>query len=324
MDRRRFVGVVAAALAAPLIAEGQGSKLWRIGVLSSYSGEPGNPADGLREGLRDLGYSEGQNIVLEWRWARGDTRRYPGLAAELVALKPDVIVAGNNAAVQATQRATEKIPIVMVLPSDPVGGGFAASLARPGGNLTGLTTAQSDVAAKLLQLLLEAVPKVAVVAALWDPTEPGRRSEVDETVAVATQRGVLLHLAEARAPADLERRFAEIVGAGAGALVVHVSTMLFVHRARVAQLAVRSRLPMIVASRPFADAGSLLTYGPDIAAQFRHAATYVDKILKGARPGELPIEQPTRLELVINLKTAKALGLTIPQSVLLRADQVIE
>ena len=323
MRRRSFLAGLVGVAAAPLAAEGQqAAKTYRIGVVTAYSGEDDNPAYSLREGLRELGYSEGQNIAIEWRWARGDAARYPILAGELARFKLDVIVAGNNAAVHATQSATKTTPIVMVLATDPIGLGFAASLSRPGGNITGLTTIQREITAKRLQLLTEAIPSLLRVAVLWDPTEPGRRSEVKEAELAARALGLRLQFVEVRNPGDLDAGFAD--AAGAQAMLVQTSTMLFAQRARIAELATKRRLPTMVPVLTFAMSGCLMAYGPRSTDLYRRAAGYVDKILKGAKPGDLPIEQPTKFELVINLKTAKALGVTIPQSLLLRADQVIE
>ncbi len=318
-------GLTLGSLCAPLAVDAQqAGRVWRIGVLTSYSGERGNPAYALQEGLQEFGYAEGQNIAFEWRWARGDAKQYPGLAAELARLKVDVIVAGNNPAVQAAQSATKTIPIVMVLATDPVGLGFAASLASPGGDITGLTTLQSEVTAKRLQLLKEAVPQLSRVAVLWDPTEPGRRGEVSEAEVGAQALSLQLQLVEARSPSALDNVIANIARAGSRAVLVQVSTMLFVHRARIAELAIKRKLPTMVASLPFVEAGCLMAYGPRITDLYRRAGYFVDKILKGAKPADLPVEQPTKFELVINLKTAKALGLTIPQTLLLQADQIIE
>jgi putative ABC transport system substrate-binding protein len=327
--RHRAIGLILTLalgiLAAPLAAEAQQpGKVPRIGVLTSDSPEASPYADAIRQGLRELGYVEGQSIAIEWRWARGKLERYPDFAAEIVRLKVDVIVAGSNSAILAAQKATRTIPIVMVIATDPIGTGFVASLARPGGNITGLTSQSLETAAKRMQLLKEAVPDLSRVAILWDPTEPGRRDQVREAEVAARALGVPVQLVEARSPGELDGTFAAIARKGAGAVYVQGSTMPFVHRARIAELAARHRLPAMCGIRIYVEAGCLISYNTSFTDLYRRAAYFVDKILKGAKPADFPVEQPTKFELVINMKTAKALGLTIPPSVLLRADQVIE
>ena len=325
MDRRAFMGTLAmSALVAPAEAQLQGSHP-RIGFFSAITPEQTIPYDdAFREGLRKLGYIEGQNVVIERRYAHGRPERFPEVAAELVQLNVDVIVAANNPAVAATQRATRTIPIVMVFGIDPVSLGFVASLARPGGNITGLSSQIPDLAAKRLQLFKEAVPNLSRVAVLWDPTEPGRRPEVTETEAVARALGVSLLVMEARNPDEISSAFEVMTRRGVRAVMVHGSSMLYVHRTKIAELATKSRLPAMCALHPYVEVGCLVSYAPSFTDMSRRAATYVDKILKGAKPAELPVEQPTKFDLVINMNTAKALGLTIPPSVLLRADRVIE
>ncbi len=329
IDRRTFLaGTGAVLLAAPLASEAQPVKVPRIGVLSP--GSPGGPTpllDAFRQGLRELGYVEGQNIRLEYRFAELRLERLPGLATELVALKVDVIVASNQVSALAAKQATKTIPIVFALAGDPVASGLVTSLARPGGNVTGLSVLYSELAGKWLELLTQAVPRVSRVAVLWQPGGVGERTEKDilkEADVAARALGVRLQFVEARGPADLDRAFSDMARARAGALTVFGGAMLLVERRRLVELAAKNRLPAVYTTREFVDAGGLMSYGPHLADLFRRAATYVDKILKGAKPGDLPVEQPTKFDLVINLKAAKALGLTIPPLVLGRADEVIQ
>jgi putative tryptophan/tyrosine transport system substrate-binding protein len=310
---------------APPATEAQIGKSYRIGFLGPSSApENASWLEALRHGLRELGDVEGQNIVIEPRYADGHADRLPDLAAELVRLNVDVIVAPNNPAVAAAQRATRTIPIVMVAPTDPVGSGFVASLPRPGGNITGLSSQFAEIGSKRFQLLREAVPNVSRIAVLWDPTEPGRRDEVSVIEDASRTSGVQLWLFEARSPQEIDRAFASMIQTGAGAAIVQGTGMLFGQRARIAEQAARHRLPSMCAVREFVEAGCLMSYSVQFSDAFRRAAAYVDKILKGSKPADLPVEQPRTFDLVINLKTAKALGLTIPQSLLLRADQIIE
>jgi len=319
--------VTLSILAAPLFAEAQQTrKIPRVGVLGGRSPEGSPPILALRDGLRELGYVEGQTIALEWRWAQTKSERFLDLAAELVKLKVDVIVAGPNAAVQAAQRATGTIPIVMTFATDPLALGFVANLARPGGNITGLSLQTPELAGKRLQFLREVVPNVVRIAVLSDPGQPGISADLREMEAAARALGVQLHVVEARSSGELDRAFATIVRERAGGVIILQSTMLAASRARVAQLAVKHHLPTLAVAggRQYTEAGGLMTYGPNVPDLARRAAYFVDKILKGAKPADLPVEQPTKFELVINLKTAKALGLTIPQALLGRADQLIE
>jgi putative ABC transport system substrate-binding protein len=278
----------------------------------------------LRQRLRELGYLEGQNIAFESRFGEGKLDRLPGLAAELVALKVDVIVTSGTPASLAAKQATRMIPIVMTQLADPVGAGLVASLGRPGGNITGMTTQDPDLAGKRLQLLLEVVPKVSRLAILLDETNPGNVFIARGTQAAARSAGVHLQSLSVRDPSELERAFSAMKEARAGALIVESSSMLFPWATRLADLAQKNRLPTVFAQREYAEAGGLMAYAADFSDLFRRAATFVDKILKGAKPADLPIEQPTKFDFVINLKTAKALGLTIPPSMLLQADRVIE
>ena len=314
---------------APVAAEAQqAGKVYRIGNL--WNVPPTAPdvsriLEAFRQGLRELGYVEGQNIEIEWRFAEGRFERFPDLVAELVRLKVDVIVTVTNSGAQAAKQATSTIPIVVAAGGDLVAAGLAASLARPGGNITGLTlTAGPEIAGKQLELLKLAVPKVSRVAVLRNPATLGHALMVRETEVAARALGLQLQVLEAGGPDEFGRAFLAMTRERAGALLVLQDGMFFFHRTRLADLAAKSHLPAMYAFREFVDAGGLMAYAANLADSFRRSATYVDKILKGAKPGDLPVEQPTKFELVINLKTAKALGLKIPQSVLIRADQVIQ
>ncbi len=331
--RPRSIGLtVTLALAiflAPLAAEAQqAGKIYRIGLLLALSPELVQAVlDAFRQGLRDLGYVEGKNIVIEYRSAEGKLDRLPGLAAELVRLKVDVIVTGLNPGTVAAKQATTTIPIVMAIGINPVGAGLVPSLARPGGNVTGLTYDVSpEIHAKRLQLLKEVVPQVSRVAVLWDPSFAPDVVEISaRAVRNAAQKlGVTLHFVEVRGPDDFDQAFAAMARERANGLLAFGGPLLFAHRRRIADLAAKHRLPATYVVREFADSGGLFSFGANQADLYRRAATYVDKILKGAKPADLPVEQPTKFELVINLKTAKALGLTIPQSVLIRADEIIQ
>jgi putative ABC transport system substrate-binding protein len=313
-----------AILLAPAEAQPVG-KVWRIGFLHTLSLAPmSEEVESFRQGLRELGYVEGQNILIEYRWAYGVNERLPELAADLVRLKVDVIVAPSNPGILAAQKVTRTIPIVMVIATDPVGLGFVASLARPGGNITGMSgLAAGELVAKRQQLLSEALPRLSRVAILWEP-EPGRQHQMKEAELAAHAAGLEVQLVEARSPSELDSAFAAMTRKGVGAAHILGSSMLWTHRARIAEHAVKSRLPTMCAEVRYVEAGCLMSYGAGFSARYRRAAYFIDKLLKGTNPGDLPVEQPTKFELVINLKTAKALGLTIPPSLLLRADQVIE
>jgi len=323
--RRVFLcALVGCLLAGPWAAGAQQpGRIWKVGVLAAEPAES-RRADGFRQGLRQEGLVEGQNIAIDWRSAEGNSGRYPELAAELVRLGVDVIVAGSAEAVAAAQKATRTIPIVMVYASDPVALGFVVSLARPGANITGLTNQEGDLQGKRLQLLKEVAPNLTRAAVFWDPTEAHRSLFVKEAETAAHTVGVTLRVLEARAPRNLEGAFASMKREGVGGVSVQSSAMLIANRARIADLALQSRLPTICTSSTYTRAGSLMSYAADTFDLFRRAAIYVGKILKGAKPAGLPVEQPTKFELVINLKTAKALGLTIPPSLLQRADEVIQ
>jgi putative ABC transport system substrate-binding protein len=329
MDRRMFLGtLVGGLLAAPLAAEAeQAAEVARIGYLASNLATNRHLAEAFRQGLRDLGYVEGRNLVIEYRDAEGKLERLPALAAELVALKVDVITAGGIAPALAAKQATRTLPIVFTGVSDAVSAGLVTSLARPGGNVTGSSGLVTELVGKCLEQLKQAVPGVSRVAVLRDPSALDERTQIDmlKGAEVAAQTlGVRLQFLEARGPAEFDRAFSEMTRARANALTVVTSVMLFIERRRLVNLAAKHRLPAVTTWREFPDEGGLMSYGPNIADLYRRAANYVDKILKGAKPADLPVEQSSKFELVINLKTAKALGLTIPQSLLLRADEVIQ
>ncbi len=319
--------VAGGLLAAPLAAEAQSaSKTARIGFLSLSSGP--TPTMDISLGLRELGWIEGQNIAVEYRWAAGREDQLPALAAELVRLKVDVIVTSSGLAAQAAKRATATIPIVATFVADPVGAGLVASLARPGGNITGLTTLAAGLSAKRLELLKAVVSGSTRIAVLWQRGalggERAERDMVEETQVAGRTLGLQLRFVEARRPDDVEQAFSAMTEARVGGLLVLPGPMLFEARRSIVAHAAKSRLPVVYPWREAASVGGLMSYSTNFPDMYRRAATYVDKILKGAKPADLPFEQPTKFELVINLKTAKALGLTIPQSLLQRADQVIE
>ena len=319
-----LVAAVLLLVPAPLAAEAQQpAKAHRIGVLSPSTALPSNQ-EAFRQGLRELGYIDGKNFVLERRSAEGRLDRLPELARELVRLKVDVIVAGSTPGALAAKNATGTVPIVVVLTGDPVASRLVASLARPGGNLTGVTTLSKELSAKQLEVLKEAVPRVTRVALLFNPANPDTEPAVKRAVATAGVLGMKHHVLEVRDPNEIDNAFAAMSKERAGALFVVTDPMLTSHRTRIVGLAAKSRLPAMYGNREFVDDGGLMFYGASLHDMYHRAATYVDKILKGAKPADLPVEQPTKYALVINLKTAKALELTIPPSLLLRADQVIE
>jgi putative ABC transport system substrate-binding protein len=327
MDRRSFlVTSLAGALAVPLAVEAQAVKMPRIAFLTTTSPGGSPTTDAFLRGLRELGYVEGQNMTIEWRWGRGSTERFSDFAAEVVRLNVDVIVAANDVAGRAAQQATKTIPIVIATIGDPVGGGFAATLSRPGGNVTGLTTQGTDVVAKRLQFFKEAFPHLSRIALLVDVADLSHRPSIREIEAAGRVLNVQLRpRVDVSNPVTLAGAFATMTKEGSTAVFAIGGTTLYANRRQLAELALNSRLPMACSSPEFVSTGCLMTYSTNLGADiFRRAAGYVDRILKGAKPGDLPIEQPTQFELVINVKTAKALGLTIPPSLLLRADQVIE
>jgi len=326
--RLAIAAALAVLLASPFAAEAQqAAKVARIGYLAGNLAATPQPLEAFRQRLRDLGYVEGRNVVIEIRDAEGKLERFPALAAELVALKVDVIVAPSTPAALAAKQATRTLPIVFAGAADPVASGLVTSLARPGGNVTGLSLLAPELVGKCLELLKQAVPGVSRVAVLWQPGGLPERTEKDilkEAEVAARVLGVRLQVVEARGPENFDRAFSDMIRARAGALTVLTSNKFLGERRRLVDLAAKHRLPAVYPWREGVDAGGLMAYGPDFADMFRRAATYVDKILKGAKPADLPVEQPTKFELVINMKTAKALGLTIPQSLLGRADEVIQ
>jgi putative ABC transport system substrate-binding protein len=329
MHRRAFIGTLAGGLlAAPLAAEAQpAGKVYRIGYISNSprnTPEISRLHEAFRQGLRERGWVEGRNAVIEWRFAEGRMERFPDLAADLVRLKVDLIVTLGGPAARAAKQATKTIPIVAVAVSDPVGQGLVASLARPGGNVTGLATLFPELAVKRLGLLKEVLPGVSRVAVLWNAANPGNMLILRGVQAAARTLGVTLQSREVRGPDDFEAAFAKMSREHPDALMILDDPLLFQYRASIVDFAAKKRLPTMHPFRESVEAGGLIAYSVNLAELNRRAAEYVDKILKGADPAELPIEQPTEFELLINLKTAKALGLTIPPSLLQRADQVIE
>jgi putative ABC transport system substrate-binding protein len=323
MDRRTFLaGTGAVLLAAPLAAEAQPGPTPRVGVLSPGFPGPSRILDACRQGLRELGYVEGQSIAIEYRFDEGKPERLAGLAAELVRLKPNVILTVNTAASQAAKNATKTIPIVFTYVADPAP--LVASLARPGANITGLTTLAAELNIKRLELIKEAVPGLSRVAYLWNSANPTATHFFKETERASSRVAIQLHPMGVKGPDELSNAFKLAMEKRSGAVFVWEDILLLPHRTRILDLATAHRLPAASQYREFVEAGGFVSYGPNLPEQFRRAATYVDKILKGAKPGDLPVEQPTTFELVINLKTAKVLGLTIPPSLLRRADEVIQ
>ena len=327
LPRRAFVSGLAALVIGTVIAFdphcacAQQSALPRhIGVILVGVLPQSKEAQAFRQGLQNAGYVEGRNVVIEWRSANGDYDRIPELAAELIQRNVDVIVVESTFAAQAVQRATSTIPIVMAIVSDPVGSGRVASLAPPGGNITGLAMLHTELAAKRLQLLKETIPHLIRVAVLWNPATPSHPKAIDELKAAAPSLSIELTFVNARTPEQLRQAFLAASRAEAQALYMMDDPVFFTHRMTLLKLASKARLPVISSQK---DLGGLMSYGANFGDAFRRSAGYVDQILKGAKPGDLPIEQPTKFELVVNLKNAKALGLTIPESILLQADEVI-
>jgi putative ABC transport system substrate-binding protein len=322
----RFL-VLLVLLAAPLGAEAQpAGKVYRVGILTDKASDPAEARlwQAFRLGLRDLGWIEGGNILIEFRGAEGNYARLPELAADLVRLKVDLIVARASAFVQPAKAATSSIPIVFLIHADPVGTGHVASLARPGGNITGLAVLMTDLAPKGLELLISAVPVAKRIAVLWSPDAPSHTPALKALEEAARTLRVQRQPVGVRTAAELEGAFAAMARARTQAVLVLGAPIFFAERQRVAELAIKHRLPTMSTLKEVMEAGGLMSYGPNFEDLFRRGAIYVDKILKGSKPADLPVEQAATFELVINLKTAKALGLTIPPSLLLRADQVIE
>jgi putative ABC transport system substrate-binding protein len=330
MTRRAFVRDLAALVGSlglaclPVKADAQQSASpRRIGVLLVARSPESKEAQAFREGLQDAGYVEGRDVVIEWRSAKGDYARIPELVADLVQRKVDVFVVVSTIAAQAAKRATSTIPIVMTTAGDPVASGLVASLAHPGGNVTGLSLMTIELSAKRLQLLKEAVPRATRVAVLWNPDTLWHVKVIEELKAVAPSLSIELSSVGARTPEELSAAFSAVSRVHGQALYVLDDPQFAAHRMTLLDLASKARLPTIYGMREFVDEGGLMSYGANLRDLYRRSAGYVDKILKGAKPGDLPIEQPTKFEFVVNLKTAKALGITIPQSILVRADEVI-
>jgi putative ABC transport system substrate-binding protein len=325
MRRREFITLLGGAAAAwPLAARAQQpGKTSRIGWLQPVP-IPDTWLRGFRQGLQEFNYVEGTNLIVEYRWGDGNFDQLPAMAAELIQLKVDVIISGNTAALLALQKATRTIPIVMLAAGDPVATGLAANLARPGGNITGLSLIAPEVSGKRLELLKELIPKLARVTVLSNPNNPAVVLALQETQAAAQILDLKLHKVDMRAPSELDRALSLIVESGPDALVLLSDSVMLDRRAPIATFAVRQRLPSISPFREFAEAGGLMSYGPSLPDIYRRGVGYINQILRGANPSELPIEQPTKFELVINLKTAKAIGLDLPWFLQQRADEVIE
>jgi putative ABC transport system substrate-binding protein len=331
MRRREFISLVSGAAVWPFAVRAQQrEKLPRVGHMvtgSLESSEGRQVIEAFRQGLRERGYTEGENILIEFRGADGKVERFPSLVADLVRFKVDVIVAANTPAGLAAQRATTSIPIVVSVMGDPLADGLVASLSRPGGNITGLTFLGPQLVPKRVELLKEALPGISHVPVLWHPGGYGERTMKDmlrEAEAAATSVGVHLRFVDVRGSADFDRAFSALTAERADALIVFPSPILYAERRRIVEFAAKHRLPSISVAKEFVELGGLISYGASISDLIRRSATFVEKILKGTKPGDLPVEQPTKFELVINLKTAKALGLTILPSLLARADEVIE
>jgi putative ABC transport system substrate-binding protein len=323
---RLIVALALVMLTAPLVAEAQQpGTVPRIGVLLTGSPSAGAPyVDAFTRGLRELGHVEGQSVAIESRWVEERSDRFIDVAADLVRTKVDLIVVWGTTAATAAKRATSTVPIVFVAAGDPVGTGLLASLARPGGNITGITNISADMIGKLLELLKEVVPGVTRVAALRNPSNPVSAPQLAWTQSAARALGVQLQVIEVQDPKEFESGFAAMTRERADALIVLADPMFLSERNRIAYLAEKNRMPAVFNVRQYVEAGGLMAYGPSLVELFHRAATYVDKILKGAKPADLPVELPTKFELVVNLKTAKTLGLTIPQSILLQAVEVME
>ncbi len=311
-------------LALPLSTEAQqAAKLYRIGYLAPDSG-PSLSSEAFRQGLRDLGWVEGRNIVIEYRWAGERRERLVGLATELVQLKVDIILGSTTPGALAAKNATKTIPIVIPVSNDPVGSGLVESLARPGGNVTGFSYLAHEMTQKRLELLKEVAPRITRVAILLNPTHPDSAAELSEGEVAARVLGMQLQVLKVRNPSELESAFSAVIRERADGLIMLSDRLFFKMQGRIAEFAAKHRVPTIHHAKEFVEAGGLMSYGPDPTDMYRRAAILVDKILKGAKPADLPVERPTKFDLVINLKTAKALGITIPPSILFRADKVIK
>ena len=329
IQNRKLVGIVAIvitiAICGAVAQAQQPRKVPRIGIVSGFGNpnEPGSSIKIFRQALQDLGYVEGKNIIIDYRNAEGKIERYSDLVADLVGLKVDVIFTSSTPGALAAKNATKTIPIVFTNVGDPVANGLVASLARPGGNITGLSTLAPELSGKGLELLKETIPKLSRIAVVWNPDNPGKTSSFKETEVAAQALRLQLQSLEVRGPNDVEPAFQAARKERAGALIVLRDVVVSSQIRRILELALKNQMPAIYGDRGFVDAGGLMSYGPNIDDLFRRAATYVDKILKGTKPADLPVERPSKFELVINLKTAKQIGLTIPPNVLVRADKVI-
>jgi putative ABC transport system substrate-binding protein len=326
--RRKLLALIALGALPVFPSVAQQGKVWRLGILSirprPISLDSDSQYGPFLKGLRELGYIEGKNLAIEWRFAHGQYELLPVLAAELVRLKVDVIAVVNVPVIRAAQRVTKTIPIVMLTSSDPVGAEFVASLARPGGNITGLSNINVDLNSKYLEFLTVIIPKLSTAAFLLNPANSSHRVMLRNIQATAAKAGIKTLPMEAATPQQLESAFAAAAKERAGAIIVGADTLFLELRQKIVDLTFRYRMPSMFSQRLFVEAGGLMSYGQDFADNYRHAATYVDKILKGAKPADLPVELATKLQLVINRKTATALGLTISPELLLRADEVIE
>jgi putative tryptophan/tyrosine transport system substrate-binding protein len=325
MRRRDFIAGLGGAAAWPVVARGQqGGKVGRIGLLSGTSREGASSnVDAFLQGMRELGYVDGRDFITDLRFADGNYERFTELAAELVHLKPDVIVTGTTAAIRTLQRATTTIPIVLAYSTDPVGNDFVANLARPGGNITGLSGSSEDTSPKQLELVASVVTDISRIGLLGNPASPVY-ADVRKNAQTAAQKvGLTLVSVEARNPQEIDRAFAALDNQRVQAFIAAADAVLFTQRRQIVELALRNRLPSMFSQREYAEAGGLMSYGENLSEFFRRAASFVDKIFKGAKPSDLPIEQPARFNLVINRKTADALGLTIPPRLYIFADEVI-
>jgi ABC-type uncharacterized transport system substrate-binding protein len=324
MKRREFITLLGGAAAWPIAAQAkQPSKTYRIGWL-----QPGPIPDpwvkGFRQGLQEFNYVEGKNLIIEYRWGDGRFDRLPAMAGELVSLNPDVIISVNTAALLALQKRTTTIPIVMLGTADPVGLGLVRSLARPGANITGMSVMAPELSQKRLELLKEVVPNLDRVTVLSNPGNPAVILALEETQAAAQALGLTLHIVDVHEPSEIDLALSAVAREPAGALVLLIDTMIHSQRVPIVAFAVKHRLPTISPFRDFADVGGLMAYGPQLPDLLRRAVGLIDKILRGERPTNLPVQQPTKFELIVNLKTAKALGLELPPALLARADEVIE
>ena len=327
MRRRELLGLATGMVVLPSLMAAQSAKAARVGFLSTNLSADGGRTGAFRQRLHELGYVEEHNLIIEYRDAEGKPERFPVLAAELAGLKPDVMVtAGGTAAVRAAKQATTTLPIVFVGVGDPVQEGLVASLARPGGNVTGLSLVAPESISKWLELLKQVVPGANLVAVLYNPDpmpESARTARLQEVELSARALGLRFQLFEARGPEEFEPAFSEVSNSGAGALLILSTPVFQIAQQRLADLAAKYRLPAVYQFREFVEAGGLMSYGPNLLEIWRRYATYADKIVRGAKPADLPIEQATKFDLMVNLKAAKALGITIPDSILLRADEVI-